>query len=530
MSEAVFVSAWDAGAPRRWIRQAAVFRASGDALAALNTPRGGAVALVVTTFLARLALARAMGLGIDESYMAANSRNLQLSYFDHPPVAWWLTWIGEQIGGAGNDVMIRLPFIALFAASTWLMFRLTEELFDDCAGLWAAAALNAAPVLGIAAGTWVLPDGPLLAALLGGTYCFVRATRQTSGGAWGHWGGAGLCFGVALCSKYTALPILAGLAAYLVTTPEGRVWLRRPQPYAAAAIALVALTPVILWNVEHHFASFRFQGGRAFGGKLHVFGPLATAAGEAVFFLPWLFIPLVILLWRAARTGPSDPRRWLFACLSGPSFVLFELVSLRSHVLFHWVAPALMMSLPLLGRAIGERRRASRHVRLAMLATAATVSAGACVVGSEVRYNWLPEVIENFALGDDPDIAAVDWTSLLPTVRAQQAADPSLVVAAVRWLDAGKVDFALRKEAQVICLGDDPREYGMTAPVEHFLGRDVLILAPRESLATIRRRFGRMFDALVELPPIIVRHAGRPAMLVPVFLGRRLHLQLDARA
>ena len=51
--------------------------------------------------------------------------------------------------------------------STVLMYRVTAALFGERAGLWAAAVLNAAPVLGITSASWVLPDGPLIAALLG---------------------------------------------------------------------------------------------------------------------------------------------------------------------------------------------------------------------------------------------------------------------------------------------------------------------------------------------------------------------------
>lgn len=37
-------------------------------------------------------------------------------------------------------------------------------------------------------------------------------------------------------------------------------------------------------------------------------------------------------------------------------------------------------------------------------------------------------------------------------------------------------------------------------------------------------QFGASFDTLEALPATMVRHAGRPAMLLPLFLGRRLHL------
>src|SRR6202521_3496985 len=125
-----------------------------------KTPAGGVSLLILATFLARVLFATALGLGVDESYMVAAGRQLQLSYFDHPPIAWWMAWGIAHLTGSESAFVVRLPFIALFALTTFLMYRVTAALFDPEAGLWAAVVLNMAPVLGITAGTWVLPDGP----------------------------------------------------------------------------------------------------------------------------------------------------------------------------------------------------------------------------------------------------------------------------------------------------------------------------------------------------------------------------------
>ena len=160
-------------------------RAMRTAAAWLKTPGGGVAILIFATFLARLVLASALGLGIDESYMVAAGRKLQLSYFDHPPIAWWMAWAAAHLTGSESPVVVRLPFIALFAVTTFLMYRLTSALFSPEAGLWAAVVLNMAPVFGITSASWVLPDGPLLAALLGAAVCLVAALRSEGRVAWG---------------------------------------------------------------------------------------------------------------------------------------------------------------------------------------------------------------------------------------------------------------------------------------------------------------------------------------------------------
>src|ERR1700738_3686185 len=131
-------------------------RAMRAAAAWLKTPAGGGAALIAATFLARVLFASALGLGIDESYMVAAGRKLQLSYFDHPPIAWWMAWGAAHLSGSESPLVVRLPFIALFALTTLLMFRVTASLFGPRAGLWGAIVLNLAPVLSISTRTWVL--------------------------------------------------------------------------------------------------------------------------------------------------------------------------------------------------------------------------------------------------------------------------------------------------------------------------------------------------------------------------------------
>src|SRR5260370_4086247 len=315
------------------------------AAAWLKTPAGAVAVLIFWTFLGRLALASALGLGVDESYMVAAGRKLQISYFDHPPIAWWMAWATGHLAGTESPVVVRLPFIALFAVTTFLMYRLTSALFGPEAGLWAAVVLNLAPVFGISSASWVLPDGPLLAALLGPAVCLVAALPSEGRTAWGWWLGTGMCAGLALCSKYSAVLTIGGAAGFLLTEPVSRRWLKQPHPYAAGLIALAVFVPVLIWNAENGWVSFLFQAGRAEGG-FHPFGPVAMLAGAAAFLLPWIWGPLVVCGFLALPRGPSHSERSLPVCLPAPPLIVFAAASPRDNVLFHWAAQGYVMLMP----------------------------------------------------------------------------------------------------------------------------------------------------------------------------------------
>ena len=477
--------------------------------------------LIAGTALLRLLAAAGLGLGIDESYMVASGRTLHLGYFDHPPLSWWLARGAAALLGSEQPVAVRLPFVALFSLSTFLVYRLGALAGSPAAGLWAAVALNLAPVLGLTTGGWVLPDGPLVCALLGAAYCLMRALPADRG--WGWWLGAGGCAGLALLSKYSAVLTLAGAALYLLTSPVHRRWLARPQPWAAAAFAAALFAPVLAWNATHGWASFAFQGGRAMAYKLNLAGPLLVLAGSALFLLPWIWAGLMVALGRGLRAGPQAWRSWLLCWLALPPILLFAVVALWSrHVLFHWPVPGYLFLFPLLGGEL-ERFHRLRPVllRRATVGTAALLVVALLVTVAELRWHWLGAVAPGF----DPAVQALDWTPLRDELdRRGLLRRPASVIAGSSWWVTGKTDYALGGDPPVICLNADAREYRFVAGPQAYLGQDVLLVGPTLDPAAAATGYGRLFDSIDTLSPALLRFPGRPVVSIPLYLGHRLHL------
>ncbi len=482
--------------------------------------------LILITTLIRVVMGWALGLGIDETYMVAVSRHLELSYYDHPPIAWWLTHAAMALSGSQDPVIVRLPFILLFALSTWLMARITSSLFDsECAGFWAALILNLSPVYAVTAGGLVLPDGPLDCALLGFLLFSLRAVGFIpSRWAWGDWLGAGACAGLAMLSKYNGVLVLAGLPVFLLTTATGRACLRRPQPWVAGLLAVLLFTPVILWNVEHHWASFAFQGSRAGGLRFRPLAPLGVWGGEALFVLPWIWVPLILLWLRALRRGPAEPRGWLLALLAATPILLFALVSVWSsgHILYHWSAPGTLMLFPLLGAEVARRMAAGApRLRRVIVAAAALLFLGLVLAGTQMRLNWITALVGPSFLAHAKDVAGgVNWTALRPELQARGLlSPPGLVVAVTRWNDAGKIDYALGGRLPVVVLAADSREYGIVAPADRFIGHPMLILVPDANLGSLADRLAPMFDHITVAQSLPLRFDGYDLMNLSVLQG-----------
>jgi hypothetical protein len=228
-----------------------------------------------------------------------------------------------------------------------------------------------------------------------------------------------------------------------------------------------------------------------------------------------MMVVFAIGLWR----GPNDWRTWLLCCLAAPPIVVFTLVAAWSgqRVLFHWAAPGYLMLFPLLGAEVAQRIE-HRSVRRLIVGTAGFVALGLTVIVIQVHFDWLHALVPRIG-GKDPDLEAVDWTSLRARFR------PGTVVGVPDWRDAGKLAYALGPGVTVLCLNQDSRQFGLSWPAAHFLGSDMLIAAP-EHADRVVATLGPAFDSIQDLPPAEITHpeSGRALGSVAVFFARRLRV------
>src|SRR5262245_36674388 len=174
--------------------------------------------LIVITGLVRVAWTASLDLGNDEAYHYLFSVHRDWSYFDHPPMLALVERAGiELCGGTVSAFSLRLGFILLFGASTWLMARLSARYYGERAGLLAALALNVTAYHTSAAAAFALPDGPLLFFWL--LTLDRLAVALESPGNTLPWVGVGLAWGGALLSKYHAIFLPVGTLLYLVLEP-----------------------------------------------------------------------------------------------------------------------------------------------------------------------------------------------------------------------------------------------------------------------------------------------------------------------
>ncbi len=299
-----------------------------------------------------------------------------------------------------------------------------------------------------------------------------------------------------LLSKYHAIFIPLGTFLYIVLHRPKRRWLVQPGPYLAIALGLVMFSPVIVWNANHGWVSFLFQGGRAVGGWM----PRPDYLGEALlaqagYLFPWIWIPLIIILVRDCRAWPriraDHERLWL--CLAVVPVGVFTAVACFRPVLPHWGLIGLASLFPLLGRDWAARLEKRSETTRRFLFASACASVGLLSLAiAEYRYGWLQRGADGrFGLVDtstDPTLDLYGWDQVADRIdQLGLIDDPRTFVFARYWYQSAQLSAALDKKCDVLCYNAaDPRGFAFWSRPQDWVGRDgvLVVVGERE----VRRR------------------------------------------
>lgn len=501
------------------------------------SPRSALLILIVATALVRLVTALGLGLGNDEAYHFLYAANPALSYYDHPPMTAWVEKIGLSIpGGAATKVGLRIGFIVLFAGSTWILARLTTRLYGGWSGFLAAFALNISGYYGLAASTLALPDGPLLFFWLLTLDRLLVALDAPPSSRLTPWLWVGLAWGGAMLSKYHAAFLPLGVALYVILDRRHWPWVLRPGPYLALGAGLALFTPVIVWNADHHWASFLFQGGRAVGSWTLRPDFLAVALlAQMAYLFPWIWLPLCIIFVRGLRrsfqsTTGFVPEK-LLVCIAAVPLGLFTAVACFRLVLPHWGLIGLATLFPVLGkRWLAVYLKNPRQTR--RLLAAGVVWSGV-VLGCallEFHTGWFQRDRASGRMGivdirTDPTIDLYGWDQVAGRMKELGLlSDPRTFVFTRYWYQSAQMAYALGGNWSVLCYNsDDPRGFAYWSQPEQWVGRDGILVTVNEADNLETRTHGeapyyaRWFQRVEYVTDFWVERHGKPIRRIALY-------------
>jgi len=228
-----------------------------DRLAAPRWP--AIVALIAVLTAMRLVYASVLDLRTDEAYYWTWSKESALSFLDHPPMIAWFIRFGTAIFG-DTHLGVRFAGILAMLVTQLLLADIVRRVTHNHRAIVLALLMPEAALYYGLLMAKVAPDTALIPFAVAMLWSLVRLA-ESGDGRW--WLAAGLFAGLALLSKFTAIMLLPAVLAFALVPDWRRRWLSSPYPWLAALIAIVVFSPVLIWNEQHDWASFRFQAVRA---------------------------------------------------------------------------------------------------------------------------------------------------------------------------------------------------------------------------------------------------------------------------
>jgi 4-amino-4-deoxy-L-arabinose transferase-like glycosyltransferase len=263
----------------------------------------GPLAVIAAMTAMRLVYASVLDLRTDEAYYWTWSKEHVLSFLDHPPMIAWFIRFGTAIFG-DTDLGVRIGGIVAMLVTQLLLADIVRRVTSGNARAVMLTLLlpEAALYYGLLMAK-VAPDTALIPFATAMLWSLVRLA-QSDDGRW--WLAAGLFAGLSLLSKFTAIMLVPAVLAFALVPNWRWRWLGSPYPYLACLIAIFLFSPVLIWNAEHDWASFRFQAVRATAEHsflLRTFGEFIGLQFGLVGFvlLPVTLFGTALTAWRGYR-------------------------------------------------------------------------------------------------------------------------------------------------------------------------------------------------------------------------------------
>ncbi len=298
-----------------------------------------AVWLIIGLLIFRLGglLLSPLGLHGDEAQYWAWSKDLDWGYFTKPPMIAWVIALTTSVFGDA-EWAVRLSSPILHSVTGYVIFRTAQFTFDACTGFWAVMLYLLMPALWLSSGI-VSTDVPLLLcwALALNAWLHLRETAT-----WPRAVQLGLAFGVGFLCKYAMLFFLPALAVAFVFDKPTRKALSGFKGLLALIVAGLIISPNVIWNINHDFATVTHTVANASLQKDIPFHPLELLTfwvDQLVIFGPITLVLMVFMLVTALKKRLDSTAIWIALFTLSP-LVIISLQALVSRANANWAVTA----------------------------------------------------------------------------------------------------------------------------------------------------------------------------------------------
>ena len=479
--------------------------------------------LILITMGIKLIVAGLLELGNDEVYYWTYALQLDWNHFDHPPMIGWMIRLTTINLHWVSEISLRLGSIIAASIATWFLFLTAKLIASEKAGWYAALIYQASIYTGVIAGLFILPDSPQMPIWTAALYCMAvllfqpEMEKKTA-----IWILLGALIGLAALCKVHGLYLWVGFGLSMLIF---RIkWLLNYRFYLAVFITLLFLIPIVYWNIQYDFITYKFHSERVTHTHLQWDMLAREIAGEFAYQNPIVFLLLITSLIAFIRKRFSFSKKniatWLL-CMSLPMILLFWVIALFNPTLPHWTGPA-YIPLYLLAAVYLEQKqiRATPKVLkiaisflfiLLILATA-IVRFSPINFGSQQKENY-GEYCPTLDLSGWKDFS-IAYTRLVANDREHHTMNDNSFLIVPKWFPGGHLEFYTAPMAMqtLIAIGplQDIHKFAWLNRDRKKLqiGDDAYTIVPSNLPIDVEKQYGAYFTRILA-PELIIQIRNR---------------------
>ena len=477
----------------------------------MNKALRGLWRLTVAIIAIRIVFIFVFGMMPQDAYYDFYGQHLAWSYYDHPPMIAYLLRGFTSLFGK-KVFVLKLADSLVSAGTVWLFYRLARKFLTGMR-IQHAVILLLSTLLVTIVSLVSTPDVPMLffwTATLVTLHDAVFEGRRSS------WIWAGILTGLTFDSKYTGLFLVAGLCCFLVLSRKHRHWLFSRWFFFYLLLFLATIFPVVYWNMQNNFASFKFQSaGRVNEGfEFDIFNFLGTLGHQSAVLVPILFFALFYFLWKTARRFGLRPQQMpdhtlFLLSFFLPLFLGFLFISIFYWVKINWLMPAYITGILWVASYINARWVRYQLIFSFVIHTALAI---------EIIFLVVP------INGDD---TWVGWQSMATQVAERRKQYPgAFIFSADDYKTSAVLNFYLPETVYAKnIVGQRALQFDYVGTdLETLRGRNALFIDSNPGFDSLQNEFNippfyyYYFDHIQALQPILVYRGGKPVRKFSTFL------------
>jgi hypothetical protein len=530
-----------------------------------------AIALLIWGLGFRLAIATFLQPGYDEAYYYVYTLYPNWSYFDHPPLVSLVTGFGIWLTGDVSQLSIRLGTVLLYTGTLFLLYLTSARLFATKVATLTLAIATAIPFYQVGFGILTLPDSPLMffwsASLCMAAYEFFQepatnyqplaidgeAPSQVQSHPFTYQPTyrlalLGLLVGLSVLGKYHGFLLGMGLVLFCLLSPSHRTVWRSSWTLAAIGLFLLAISPVMIWNFQHDWVSFRFQSARAVAFSGYRLGDLLVTFLVGVGYLfptfgfPmwWVSLRTSLRLLKAGKyrihrleLSPIQQKQLMILLISVPVFLGFTLMGGYRQILPSWHMPGFFTATLLLGQQMSlvqdQHPKRIRNwlwgsgVAIVLILTLALLH----VTDGLVQKGGDRAIFGGFwAAKDDPSTQLLDIQQLRrgftsSTLLSAEISKADFIFSNNFFL-AGQVSMALSPlgHKPITAFDQDLRGFAFWESASQWLGKDALYVTSEEFQEPLQEplsKYDGYFQSITKLADVPIIRAGEAVQVFHIY-------------